>query len=165
MIGFIYSVIVLIIKKPILLFFNVALIFYSDIINKYRFNPEKYLNGNLTISSDSIIIYENTFLLKDIIKLKININDYNGMIETDDDNKTTYYNGINNYISFKHNNKSYRFEFYINDIDKYNSFKELYHEWYLNKVNFFESSGDGSKTYCLEHLNYKEIQIFKEKYK
>lgn len=165
LLGFIYSVIVLIMKKPILLFFDVALIFYSNIINKYRFNPEKFLDGSLIISSDSISINDKRFLLTELSKLKININDYNGMVITDDDNNTTYYNGINNYISFKQNNKSYRYEFFISDKEKLNAFKELFHEWYINKQSFFESSGEGSRTYCLEHLNYKEIQLFKEKYK
>ena len=157
-----FLVTVLLLKNAVLFLVAIPVAFFLDYFGHSRSDPEKYLNGSIDFTDDYININGSHYLLKDINNLTIEINEYDWEVRAGSRGSYTL-NGTDNSLIIKNNTENINIKFYISNQATLTSFKELFKVWYNKKFNFIEQNKAG-RTYFLEHLNYQQIQEFKNKY-
>ena len=155
--------ILLILNKLILGLALIPIALLSDYYSYSRSNPDNGFKYQISFSDDFIEIDYEKYILRDIEKLVIEIQEFDGQILNLGKAKRIL-NGTNNKVSFTYHELDISHKFYIPNKPRMNEFKDLYDIWYRNKIEFKEQCKGGMRTYCLDILNYKEIQEFKAKY-
>ena len=122
--------------------------------------------GTIEITKSNIIYNFITYSYQDIKSLSFSVRDFKGQnigSEHGDIGGATLSKGVNNRLTIKTDKDEIVLVFRIDSEAHLNSLADTLKELYRQKIPIKEALGN-SRSYGLQHLNYKQIQEFKKKY-